>query len=186
LPKRGTPPSPSPAASPARGRILLGRIAGAHGIRGEVLIHSYASVPEDIGTHGALSDAAGTRTFEIESARATAKGVVARLAGIADRTAAEALKGTELYVDRDRLPQAAEDEFYHADLVGLAAVDPDGNPIGTIVAVQNFGAGDLLELRLAGSSRTEFVPFTETAVPSIDLATRRAVVILPQATDEEE
>jgi 16S rRNA processing protein RimM len=180
------PPSPSPAASPARGRVLLGRIADAHGIRGEVLIHSYASLPEDIGAYGALSDAAGTRTFEFQSARATAKGVVARLVGIADRTAAEALRGTELFIDRDKLPQAGEDEFYHADLIGLAAVDPDGNPIGTIVTVQNFGAGDLLEIRLTGSGRTELVPFTEATVPAIDLATRRAIVVLPPTTGDEE
>jgi 16S rRNA processing protein RimM len=169
-----------------RGRILLGRIADAHGIRGEVLIHSYASAPDNIGAYGPLSDAAGARSFAIESARVTAKGVVARLEGIADRTAAEALKGTELYIDRDRLPDAGEDEFYHADLIGLAAIDPDGNPIGKIVAVQNFGAGDLLEIRVAGSSRTELVPFTEASVPSIDLAARRAVVVLPPTTGEEE
>jgi 16S rRNA processing protein RimM len=151
-----------------------------------VLIHSYASVPEDIGAYGPLSDSAAARSFAIESARVTAKGVVARLEGLADRDAAEALKGTELYVDRDRLPETEEGAFYHADLVGLAAVDPAGNAIGTIAAVQNFGAGDLLEVRLTGTARTEFVPFTEAAVPSIDLAARRAVVVLPQATDEEE
>ena len=167
-------------------RVLLGRIADAHGIRGEVLIHSYAAVPEDIGAYGPLSDAAGARSFQIESARATAKGVVARLEGVGDRNAAEALKGVELYLDRDRLPAAAEDEFYHADLIGLDAVDADGEPIGRIVAVQNFGAGDLIEIRLAGSDRTELVAFTETAVPSIDMSAGRAVVLLPQITGDEE
>ncbi len=167
-------------------RILLGRIAGVHGIRGEVLIHSYAEVPEDIGAYGPLSDAAGARSFAIESARATAKGVVARLEGVGDRNAAEALKGTELYVDRDRLPDAGEDAFYQADLIGLAAVDAEGNAIGTIVAVQNYGAGDLLEIRLAGTSRTELVPFTEATVPSIDIAAGRAVVVLPPSTGDEE
>ena len=167
-------------------RILLGRIADAHGIRGEVLIHSYATVQEDIAAYGPLSDAAGARSFEIESTRGTAKGVVVRLKGIGDRTAAEALKGTELYVDRDKLPAAAEDEFYHADLIGLDAVDPKGNALGKIVSVQNFGAGDLIEIRLAGTGRTEFVPFTETAVPSIDMSAKRAVVVLPPTTGDEE
>jgi 16S rRNA processing protein RimM len=173
-------------AGPGDRRILLGRIAGAHGIRGEVLIHSYADVPEDIGAYGPLSDAAGARSFEIESARATSKGVVARLEGVRDRNAAEALKGTELYVDRNRLPDAGEDAFYHADLVGLAAVDAGGTTIGTIVAVQNFGAGDLLEIRLAGTGRTELIPFTEATVPSIDIAAGRAVVVPPPSTGDEE
>jgi 16S rRNA processing protein RimM len=173
-----------PQAAPRR--ILLGRIADAHGICGEVLIHSYAAMPEDIGSYGPLMDAAGARSFEVESARATPKGVVARLRGVADRTAAEALKGTELYIDRDKLPAAAEDEFYHTDLIGLDAVDPEGKAIGRIVAVQNFGAGDLLEIRRAGSGRTEFVPFTDATVPSIDMQTRRAVIVPPPATGDEE
>ena len=168
-------------------RILLGRIAGAHGIRGEVLIHAFTEPAQNIATYGPLTDAAGGRAFTIESARATAKDVVARLKGVADRNAAEALKGVELYVDRDRLPPAAEGEFYHADLIGLAAVNRDGNRIGEIVAVQNYGAGDLLEIRLAGSGRTELIQFTETHVPEVDVAARRAVVVLPTSgTDEEE
>jgi 16S rRNA processing protein RimM len=167
-------------------RILLGRIAGAHGIRGEVLIHAYTSAPEDIAAYGTLSDAAGKRSFEIRIVRTTPKGVVARIAGVADRTAAEALKGVELYVNRARLPEAGEDEFYHADLIGLAAVDPAGRAIGEIVAVQNYGAGDLIEVRLAGSAKTELIPFTETAVPQIDMAARCAIVILPATTDARE
>jgi 16S rRNA processing protein RimM len=165
-------------------RLLLGRIAGAHGIRGEVLIHAYTAAPEDIGAYGALSDASGSRSFEVESARATPRGVVARLAGVGDRTAAEALKGVELYISRDRLPAAAEGEFYHADLIGLAVVDPAGNPFGQIVAVQNYGGGDLLEIRLAGSAKTELVLFTDANVPEVDLEARRAVVILPAATGD--
>jgi 16S rRNA processing protein RimM len=169
------------AGKPAR--VLLGRIAGAHGIRGEVLIKTFTAAPEDIGAYGPLSDAAGARSFIVAAARPTPKGVVARLAGIADRTAAEALKGTELYVDRDRLPAAAEGEFYHADLVGLDAVDPAGRPLGTVIAVHNYGAGDLLEVRLAGSGRTELVPFTDDAVPEVDIAARRAVIALPAADE---
>ncbi len=166
-------------------RILLGRIAGAHGIRGEVLIKTFTAAPENIGAYGPLSDETGTRTFKLKSARATPKGVVARLQGVDDRNGAEALKGIALYIERDRLPEAAEDEFYHADLVGLAAVSPDGKPVGEIIAVQNYGAGDLLEIRLAGSSKTELVPFTDAAVPQVDVAARRVVVLMP-GTDETE
>ncbi len=173
-------------AETAKSRILLGRIAGAHGIRGEVVIHAYTASPEDIGAYGQLTDASGARSFQIEIVRVTPKGVVARLAGVADRTAAEALKGVELYVDRDRLPAAAEGEFYHADLIGLAAVDPAGQAIGEIVGVQNYGAGDLLEIRLAGSAKTELVPFTDACVPEVDVRAKRAVIVLPRASDAKE
>lgn len=169
------------AAGPQR--ILLGRIAGAHGIRGEVVIHAYTGAPEDIGAYGPLADADGVRSFAIASARATAKGVVARIKGVADRNAAEALKGVELYVDRARLPAAADGEYYHADLIGMAAVDAEGNPVGEIVAVQNFGAGDLLEVRLVGSHKTEFVSFTDAAVPEVDIAAGRVVVVMPAADE---
>ncbi len=174
------------AAAGISTRVLLGRIAGAHGIRGEVLINTYTGVPEDIGGYGPLSDAAGKRSFEIKIVRVTPKGVVALIAGAVDRTAAEALKGVELFVARNRLPAVVEGEFYHADLIGLAAVDPAGETIGEIVAVQNYGAGDLLEIRLAGSAKTELVPFTEAVVPQIDIAEKRAVVVMPAATDARE
>jgi 16S rRNA processing protein RimM len=166
-------------------RVLLGRIAGTHGIRGEVVIRAFTERPEDIAGYGPLSDG-GSRTFQIEAARATAKGVVARLRGVADRNAAEALKGTELFVDRHRLPAVEDGAFYHADLIGLAIVDPDGRPLGEIVAVHNYGAGDLLEVRLAESGRTEFVAFTEAFVPEVDVAGGRAVVRLPNADEVEE
>ena len=166
-------------------RILLGHIAGAHGIRGEVLIKTYTEAPENVGAYGPLSDEGGTRTFNLKSARATSKGVVARLQGVDDRNAAEALKGIALYIERERLPAAADGEFYHADLIGLAAVDGDGTPLGEIVAVQNYGAGDLLEIRLAGASKTELVPFTDAAVPEVDIAARRVVVILPSEAHDE-
>jgi 16S rRNA processing protein RimM len=99
------------------------------------------------------------------------------------RDAAEALRGIDLYVERDRLPAAAEGEFYYADLIGLAAVDPQGNRVGEIVAVQNYGAGDLLELRLAGQGQTELIPFTDAYVPEVDIAAKRVVVALPTETE---
>jgi 16S rRNA processing protein RimM len=161
-------------------RILLGRIAGAHGLRGEVLIHSFAEAPESIAAYGPLSDAAGGKTFTILRAKPTPNGVLARLAGITDRTAAEALEGVELWVARARLPPPAEDEFYHADLIGLLAVDPEGRPFGRIVAIHNFGAGDLIEIAMAGSAKTELVPFTAASVPSLDVSAGRAVIVLPR------
>ena len=166
-------------AEDASGRILLGRIAGAHGLKGEVLIHSFAKVPESIGDYGPLSDAEGDKIFTITRAKRTAKGVVARLAGVGDRGAAEALTGLELYVARVRLPPPAEDEFYHADLIGMEAVDPTGRLLGRISAVHNFGAGDLIEIRLAGSGKTELLPFTSATVPSLDVGAHRAVVVMP-------
>jgi 16S rRNA processing protein RimM len=162
--------------SPRPNRILLGHIGEAHGIRGELVVKSHAAVPEDIATYGPLQDEAGERSFELEALRTTAKGVVCRIRGIADRTAAEALRGTKLYVARERLPVPAEGEFYHSDLIGLAAVHADGSPIGEIVAVRNFGAGDLIEIRLAGGTRTELVPFDARTVPTIDLEAGQAVI----------
>jgi 16S rRNA processing protein RimM len=165
-----------PSAGPDR--VLLGRIVGAHGIRGEVMIKTYTAAPEDVAAYGALCDAAG-RTFNIERTQATPKGVIARLAGVRDRNAAEALKGTELFVRREQLPLPAEGEFYHADLIGLSAVAPDGAVIGDIVGVHNFGAGDIIEVRLPDGRKTALIPFTESHVPAIDLAARSVVVIMP-------
>lgn len=168
----------------SQGRILLGHIAGAHGIRGDVLIKTYTGTPEDIGAYGPLADQEGRRTFVVRVRRTTAAGVVASIDGIGDRTAAEGLKGTQLYVGRERLPPAADGEFYHADLIGLEAVDPDGREIGKVVAVRNYGAGDLLEIAPSGSRATEFVPFTEAFVPEIDVAAGRIVVRLPESPDQ--
>lgn len=162
-------------------RVLLGRIGGAHGLKGEVVMHSFAEAPEDIAAYGPLTDAAGQRTFDVTVVRVTDKGVIARVAGIKDRTQAETLKGTELWVERDRLGEAEEGEFYHADLIGLAAVTTDGQPVGQVVAVQNYGAGDLLEIRLAGSRKTELVAFTDAFVPEVDLAAGHVVIRLAEA-----
>ncbi|HWB43940.1 MAG TPA: ribosome maturation factor RimM [Hyphomicrobiaceae bacterium] len=163
-------------------RILLGRIAGAHGVRGEVLIKSYAAAPEQIGAYGPLQDASGTRSFEIAVLRRSTKGVVARITGVDSRTEAEALKGTDLYVERSRLPPPAHDEYYHADLIGLAAVDESGAILGEVVNVHDYGAGPILEVRMARRTTTELVPFTDASVPQVDLAAGRLVVVLPEQT----
>ncbi|MEZ5774718.1 MAG: ribosome maturation factor RimM [Hyphomicrobiaceae bacterium] len=157
-------------------RIVLGLITGAHGIRGEVVIRPFTAEPEAIADYGPLSDRAGARAFVIRSPRAVKAGVVVRIEGIADRNAAEALKGTELYVARSALPEPEADEWYHADLIGLAAVAPDGSAIGRVVAVQNFGAGDLIEIERPGRRETALVPFRDAFVPAVDIEAGRLVV----------
>ena len=157
-------------------RVLLGRIAGPQGLKGEVVVHAFTEYPEDIAAYGPLTDSEGQREIALDVVRISDKGVIARISGVRDRTQAEALKGMELWVLRSQLPSADDGEFYHADLVGLAAVAQDGQPIGTVVAVQNYGASDLLEIRLDGSRRTELVAFTDDFVPEVDIAGRRVVV----------
>jgi 16S rRNA processing protein RimM len=167
-------------------RILLGRIVGAHGIRGDVVIDSYAGEPGNIGAYGPLSSEDGSKQLTIKVVRVTPKGVVARVAGVADRNGAEALKGTALYVSRDRLPAAGEDEFYYADLAGLRADNEAGERIGSVVAMQNYGAGDLLEVRLDGQTITELLPFTNAFVPVVDVAGGRVVVVMPASTPDDD
>jgi 16S rRNA processing protein RimM len=169
-------------------RILLGRIAAAHGVRGDVLIHSFTGEPEAIASYGPLESEDGGRRFEVRLVRVTPKGIVARIAGVTDRTVAEALKGAALYVARDRLPAPGDGEFYRADLIGLRAQDPDGQPLGTIVGVDNYGAGDILELRREGKAETELIPFSNAYVPSVDIAAGTITVVVPvelEAKEEE-
>ncbi|MDX2156408.1 MAG: ribosome maturation factor RimM [Hyphomicrobiaceae bacterium] len=166
-------------------RVLLGRITGAHGIRGDIVVHAFTAQPGDIAAYGPLEDSLATRRLTLKVLRVTEKGVIARVEGVADRTTAEALKGTELWVARDRLPETDAGEFYHADLIGLVAEAPDGTLIGRITTVQNYGAGDLLEIRLEGSRRTELVPFTDAFVPQVNVAGGKAVVIMPTAGDDD-
>jgi 16S rRNA processing protein RimM len=166
-------------------RICVARIGAAHGLRGEVRLNSFTADPMAVTRYGVLSNADGTRTFEIESCRA-AKGVlIARFKGLTDRTAAEALCNIDLYVPRDRLPPPAADEFYHADLIGLCAVTADGDVVGTVVAVHDFGAGDLIEIAPAGGGPTLLLPFNDTVVPEIDIAGGRLVVVPPHDGEPE-
>jgi len=166
-------------------RILLGEISSAHGIRGEVLVRSFAAEPEDIAAYGPLEDESGKRTYDLDVVRVTPKGVIARVAGVADRTEAETLKGVKLYVERTKLPETGEEEFYHADLIGLQINAHDGCPKGEIVAVVNFGAGDLLEIRYEAQQQTVLVPLTKACVPVIDLQHRLVTVVLPEMIEAE-
>jgi 16S rRNA processing protein RimM len=165
-------------------RICLGRIAGAHGLDGAVLIRSFTAEPSAIAAYGALRDGSGRR-FEIKVRRVTPKGVVARIEGVTDRTAAEALKGLDLYVERSALPQADEDEFYYADLIGLSVETQDGNRIGIVSRIDNFGAGDIIEVTLDGGG-ARLLPFTRQVVLMVDVAGRRVVVDPPIEIDAKE
>jgi 16S rRNA processing protein RimM len=159
--------------------VLLGEITGAHGIRGAVFLKTYTSEPEGIAAYGPLDDEGERRKFKVTVQRMTSKGAIATIEGIADRNAAEALKGTKLYLHRDKLPSAEPGEYYHTDLIGLEAVDACGKRIGFVVSIANYGAGDLLDIAIEGSKKTELVPLTEVFVGDIDLESRRIVVTMP-------
>lgn len=165
-----------PARAPELQRICVARLGAAHGVRGEVKLWSFTADPAAVATYGPLETADG-RVIEIEALRPAKEGFVARLKGVADRAAAERLRNAELFIPRERLPAPDDaDEFYHADLIGLDAVDAAGTLLGRIVALHNFGAGDIIELRPAAGGDTVMLPFTQDAVPEIDLAGRRIVV----------
>jgi 16S rRNA processing protein RimM len=168
-------------------RVLLGEITTVHGVKGEVVIRSYTADPLAVADYGPLSTDGSDRTFVIDAARATPKGVVARVAGVSDRNAAEALRGVKLYVSRDAMPEAEDGSFYFMDLVGLSTVDVDGQEFGKITAVHNFGAGDIIEVTFVseGKSTSELVPFTDEHVPNVDIAAGRATVLLPAQTDDD-
>ena len=160
-------------------RICVAQIGAAHGVRGEVRLWSFTEDPMAVASYGPLESEDGQRRFTIEALRPAKDHFVARLTGVSDRSAAEQLTHVKLYVSRDKLPPVEDDEtFYHADLIGLAAVTPDGAPLGTVTAIHNFGAGDVIEIK-PESGDTLLVPFTDTVVPKIDLAARRMVVVPP-------
>jgi len=175
---------PDTPASPER--VVVARIGAAHGIKGEVRVKAYTGNPRDIAAYGSL-EAADGRRFEVAGLRPAAGPapdmLVVRFKGIDDRNTAETLNGLELSVPRDRLPPAGEDEFYHADLIGLLAMTRDGTALGTVTGVENYGAGDLLEIA-PRRGETLLVPFTRAVVPEVDLAAGRVVVDPPEGLVE--
>jgi 16S rRNA processing protein RimM len=186
MPSRPSPaarPAELPPSSPGRpagaSRVCVGQIAGAHGVRGLVRVKSFTEAPEAVTAYGPPTDESGRRVFRLELL-SRQKGVwLARIDGVKDRNAAEALRNTRLYVDRAALPPTGEDEFYHADLIGLPAQRPDGSPLGTVRAIHDFGAGDVIELT-GPDGRLITVPFTRAAVPVVDPAGGRLVVEPPE------
>lgn len=160
-------------------RICVGAIMGAFGVRGEVRVKSFCSEPSDIASYGPLSTEDGKTTYKISLTRPVKTGYAVRLSGVQTKEQADALKGTRLYAPRDALPSLPDDEFYHADLIGLTVLDTGGETIGKIAAVLNHGAGDLLEVRGPGLAKGALIPFTSAIVPTIDLAAGRAIIDPP-------
>ena len=161
-------------------RICVARIGAAHGVKGEVKLWSFTADPAAVADYGPLESEDGLQRFEIEAMRPAKDHLVARLSGVHDRDAAQRLTNMHLYVARERLPAPAPDEFYHADLIGLRAESRDGAELATIVAIHDFGAGDLLELRATGASATVLMPFTAATVPVVDIAGGRIVIDPPE------
>jgi 16S rRNA processing protein RimM len=166
------------------GRVLVAQVGAAHGLRGEVRLWSFTEDPMAVKDY-CLESEDGTQVFAIESLRPARDFLVARFAGVSNRTAAEALRNLKLYVPRARLPQTQPEQFYHADLIGLAAVATDGSALGTVIAIHNFGAGDLIEIK-PQCGPTVMVPFTDAVVPTIDLAAGRLIVDPPAGAFDRE
>lgn len=158
----------------------VGAIAGAFGVRGDVRIKSFCATPEDIGLYSPFSSEDGARQFRIKILRPIKNGFSGKIEGITNKEDADALKGTRLYVPLDRLPELADDEFYHSDLIGLDVFDTGGVKLGHIRAVHDHGAGDLLEVFGPGLKSTVLLPFTKDAVPTVDLAQKRIIADPPE------
>ncbi len=169
-------------------RLCLGVIVGVHGLKGQVKVKSFTEDPAALASYGPLSDQSGSRSFAL-SVVGRAKGtLLAAIAGVTDRTQAEALRGTELYVERSALPETeAREVFYHADLIGLVAEDGTGKRLGQVIGLHNHGAGDLIEIAPEsaeqGAGQSLLLPFTRAVVPLIDLDKGKLVVALPEETE---
>lgn len=170
-------------------RVCVARIGAAHGIRGEVKLWTFTDDPLALADYNPLETQDGARTFEIEIVRAVKDHLIARIAGVGDRGAVQALTNLELYVPRDRLPPIEHGAYYHHDLIGLAAETKDGKALGTVLAIHNFGAGDVIEIGPREGGDTMMLRFTDDVVPEVDLDRKRVVVVPPgeiEARGEEE
>ena len=161
-------------------RIIVGRLGGAFGVKGELRLKSFCADPAAIADYSPLYTEDGRAFAQLVLTGQQKGGFTARLDGVVTREEAEALRNVDLYADRALLPSLPDDEYYHADLIGLAVVDTGGAPLGTIKAVMDHGAGDLLELQRPGTSETVLLPFTRAAVPTVDLAAGRIVADPPE------
>jgi len=159
-------------------RICIGVVTGPHGLKGQVKIKSYTAEPKDVAAYGPVTNKGGEQSFEIRIISSSKKGLVAELSGVNDRNAAEAIQGTELYVPRDNLPELEEDEFYYSDLIGLPVEHVDGRAIGIVTMVDNYGAGEVMEVELKDGG-TEMFLMSRDVVPVIDLEKGRIVVNPP-------
>ena len=168
-------------------RICVGAIAGAFGVQGEVRLKSFCAEPTAVADYGPLFTEDGSRSFKVKLTRPLAGGLGARLSGIATKEEADALKGVNLYADRDRLPKLPDDEYYYTDLIGLEVRDPGGAPLGKVVNVHNHGAGDILEISplpgTPGAKGPLLLPFTLAIVPLVDIAAGILVADPPEGLD---
>ena len=159
--------------------ICIGAIAGSFGVHGDVRLKSFAANPEDIAAYGPLATEDGSQTHSVTLLGQVKGGYTARLSGITTKEAADALRGTRLFVARAKLPGLPDDEYYHADLVGLEVYDTGGARLGQVKTVLNHGAADLLEITLTGTPETVLLPFTQASVPTVDLAAGRVIADPP-------
>ena len=167
-------------------QICIARIGAAHGVRGAVKLWTFTDDPLAVLHYGPLATKDGRRSFEVAQAREAKGHLVATLKGVATREDAERLNGIELYIAREKFPVAGEDEYYHADLIGLAAVNAANEPLGRVIAIHNFGAGDIIEIAPPEGATTMLLPFTNAVVPSVDLAEGRVVIELPVEIEGDE
>lgn len=167
-------------------RVCVGAVAGAYGVRGEVRVKPFTEDPAAIASYGPVETEDGGRRFDVSLTRPLKGGYAARLSGVATREAAEALKGTRLYAPRAALPDLEEDEYYHADLIGMTVVALDGTELGVVKALQNYGAGDFLEVAAPGRKAPALLPFTLDATPHVDLTARQIVADPPDGVFDEE
>ena len=165
--------------------ICIARIGAPHGVRGAVKLWTFTEDPFAVQAYGPLVTKDGARSFEVETAREAKGHLVATLKGIATREDAERLNGIELYIAREKLSETDDDEYYHADLIGLAAVNTADEPIGRVLAIHNFGAGDIIEIA-PPQGPTLLLPFTNAVVPTVDIAGGRVVIELPPEIDGED
>lgn len=163
----------------SEGKICVGAVGGSYGVRGEVRLKSFCAVAEDIESYSPLTSEDGSNLFHLALIRPMKNGFVARIAEVATKEEADALKGTQLFAGRDQLPSLPDDEFYHTDLIGLQVWDTGGTLLGSIKNVLDHGAGDLLDVQRPGSSETVLLPFTRAAVPTVDLSARLVIADPP-------
>ena len=163
--------------------IQVGRVAGAFGVRGEVRITSFTADPSALLAYKSLKREDGSPGLTLSAGRVAKGSVVCRAAEVQTREQAEALRGLKLYIDRAALPDPDDDEFYVTDLIGLAVVTADGAPLGTVRAVQDFGAGDLLEITPPEGGATWYLPFTRDAVPEVRIGAGEVVAVKPEETE---
>ena len=165
-------------------RVCVGAIAGSFGVKGEVRLKSFCAEPDAIATYGPLTSEDGATSWDLRITRPVKNGFAARLSGVGTKDAADALRGMRLYAPREKLPELVDDEYYYTDLIGLTVLDTGGTELGRVKAVLNHGAGDLLEISGKSLKQPVLLPFTQAAVPTVDIAASRIIADPPDGLFE--